>query len=159
MIATIPWCCAWVSEIDPFARAVVEHHWNAPNLGDVTLITEEAIREHGAIDLVAGGTPCQSFSLAGLRKGLDDPRGNLALVFLRIVEMARPRWVLWENVPGVLSSNRGRDFGAFLAALGQLGYSSICATFCAGPVGRRWFFTLSRVRLDCPLQWSHPWVR
>jgi DNA (cytosine-5)-methyltransferase 1 len=75
-----------------------------------------------AIDLLVGGTPCQSFSVAGLRKGLDDPRGNLMLTYLAIADQYRPRWLVWENVPGVLSSNGGKDFGVFLGALGELGY-------------------------------------
>jgi len=120
--APLGWRCAWVSEIEPFPIAVVERRWGLPNLGDMTLITKEMVHDIGAVDLVAGGTPCQSFSLAGLRKGLDDPRGNLALVFLRIVDMARPRWIVWENVPGILSSSGGRDFGCFLGAMGELGY-------------------------------------
>jgi DNA (cytosine-5)-methyltransferase 1 len=74
------------------------------------------------IDLLVGGTPCQSFSVAGLRKGLDDPRGNLMLTYLAIAARYSPKWLVWENVPGVLSSNGGRDFGTFLGALGQLGY-------------------------------------
>jgi DNA (cytosine-5)-methyltransferase 1 len=78
--------------------------------------------ERGAVDVLVGGTPCQSFSVAGLRKGLDDPRGNLALTFVAMVDHYRPKWVIWENVPGVLSSSGGRDFGSFLGALGQLGY-------------------------------------
>jgi DNA (cytosine-5)-methyltransferase 1 len=78
--------------------------------------------EPGSVDLVVGGTPCQSFSVAGLRAGMADPRGNLALTFLAIVDRLRPEWVVWENVPGVLSSNEGRDFGAFLGALVELGY-------------------------------------
>jgi DNA (cytosine-5)-methyltransferase 1 len=76
----------------------------------------------GSIDLICGGSPCQSFSVAGLRKGMDDPRGNLALTYLAIVEKYRPKWVVWENVPGVLSSNGGRDFGSFLGALDEIGY-------------------------------------
>jgi len=116
------WECAWTSEIDPFPTAVVEQRWGLPNLGDITGITDEQLQQHGPIDLLVGGTPCQSFSVAGLRKGLADPRGNLALVYLGLVERSRPQWVVWENVPGVLSSNDGRDFGAFLGALGQLGY-------------------------------------
>jgi DNA (cytosine-5)-methyltransferase 1 len=76
----------------------------------------------GSIDLLVGGTPCQSFSVAGLRKGLDDPRGNLMLTYLAIADQYRPRWLVWENVPGVLSSNGGKDFGVFLGALGELGY-------------------------------------
>jgi DNA (cytosine-5)-methyltransferase 1 len=75
-----------------------------------------------SIDLLVGGTPCQSFSVAGLRKGLEDPRGNLMLTYVGILDKFRPKWCIWENVPGVLSSNGGRDFGAFLGALGELGY-------------------------------------
>ncbi|MFN5826753.1 MAG: DNA cytosine methyltransferase [Rhodobacterales bacterium] len=76
-----------------------------------------------AFDLLVGGTPCQSCSVAGLRQGLDDPRGNLALVYLGVADRYRPRWLVWENVPGVLSSGKGRDFGAFLGGLGELGPS------------------------------------
>jgi DNA (cytosine-5)-methyltransferase 1 len=108
------------SEIDPFPRAVLAHHFpHVPNHGDMTRFQEWP--DH-AIDLLCGGTPCQSFSVAGLRKGLDDPRGNLMLTFGAIAGRYRPRWLVWENVPGVLSSNGGRDFGAFLGMLGQLGY-------------------------------------
>jgi len=90
-----------------------------PNFGDL-----EAWRTwpDAAFDLLVGGTPCQSFSVAGLRQGLDDPRGNLALVYLGVADRYRPRWLVWENVPGVLSSGKGRDFGAFLGGLGELGY-------------------------------------
>jgi DNA (cytosine-5)-methyltransferase 1 len=110
------------SEIEPFPSAVLAHRFpNVPNYGDMTKYKEWPL-ESGSIDLLVGGTPCQSFSVAGLRKGLDDPRGNLALVFLGIADRLRPRWVVWENVPGVLSSSGGRDFGSFLGALGELGY-------------------------------------
>jgi DNA (cytosine-5)-methyltransferase 1 len=90
-----------------------------PNFGDL-----EAYRSWPDADfsLLVGGTPCQSFSVAGLRQGLDDPRGNLALVFLGVADRYRPPWVVWENVPGVLSSGKGRDFGSFLGALVELGY-------------------------------------
>lgn len=74
------------------------------------------------IDLLVGGTPCQSFSVAGLRKGLADPRGNLMLTYGAIAARYRPEWLVWENVPGVLSSNGGRDFGTFLGMLAELGY-------------------------------------
>ncbi len=90
-----------------------------PNFGDMTQFKEWP---DVPIDLLVGGTPCQSFSVAGLRKGLDDPRGNLALTYLAIAARYRPRWLVWENVPGVLSSGKGRDFGSFLGGLGQLGY-------------------------------------
>ena len=78
--------------------------------------------EPGTVDVLVGGTPCTSFSVAGLRKGLDDPRGKLMLVYLGLAEHLRVPWLVWENVPGVLSSSGGRDFGAFLGALAQLGY-------------------------------------
>jgi len=109
------------SEIEKFPSAVLAHHYpDIPNLGDMTKYKEWNYGQ--SIDLIVGGTPCQSFSVAGLRKGLDDPRGNLALVFLGIIEAIRPRWVVWENVPGVLSSKQGRDFGSFIGALAELGY-------------------------------------
>ena len=108
------------SEIEKFPSAVLAHHYpTVPNLGDMTQYKEWNIDQ---IDLLVGGTPCQSFSVAGLRKGLDDPRGNLCLVYLGLAERFRPRWILWENVPGVLSSGGGRDFGSFLGALAELGY-------------------------------------
>lgn len=131
------WRCAWTSEIEPFPIAVVDHHWGFPNLGDMTRITDDDLARNGPVDLLVGGTPCQSFSVAGLRKGLADPRGNLALVYLGLVDRLRPRWVVWENVPGVLLSGRGRDFGAFLGALGQLGYGFSYRVLDAGHFGCR----------------------
>jgi len=89
------------------------------NAGDFTKIGAEDV---GAIDLLAGGTPCQSFSVAGKRAGLDDPRGNLTIEFARLAGRLRPLWVVWENVPGVLSIDGGRTFGAFLGMLVELGY-------------------------------------
>ncbi len=116
------WKAVGFSEIEPFPCAVLAHHYpDVKNYGDMTRWKEWGI-ERGSVGLICGGTPCQSFSVAGLRKGLDDPRGNLMLVFLSILDAVRPRWVVWENVPGVLSSNEGRDFGSFLGGLGQLGY-------------------------------------
>ena len=108
------------SEIEPFPCAVLAHHWpHVPNLGDMT--KHENWPTDIRPDLIVGGTPCQAFSVAGLRKGLADPRGNLTLTFLAILAQYRPRWVVWENVPGVLSENTGA-FGAFLGGLGELGY-------------------------------------
>ena len=116
------WPPVGFSEIEPFPAAVLAHRFpGVPNFGDMTKYKEWPI-EPGSIDVLVGGTPCQSFSVAGLRKGLADPRGNLMLVFLGIAERLRPRWIVWENVPGVLSSGGGRDFGSFLGALGELGY-------------------------------------
>ena len=108
------------SEIEAFPAAVLRHHYpTVSNWGDMTKFQEWPDAD---VSILVGGTPCQSFSVAGLRKGLADPRGNLALTYLAIADRYRPRWICWENVPGVLSSNGGRDFGAFLGGLGQLGY-------------------------------------
>ncbi len=116
------WTPVGFSEIEPFPSAVLAHHYpNVPNFGDMTK-HEQWPLQPGSIDLLVGGTPCQSFSVAGLRKGLHDPRGGLMLTYLEIARRLRPRWVVWENVPGVLSSNGGRDFGSFLGAMGLLGY-------------------------------------
>jgi DNA (cytosine-5)-methyltransferase 1 len=116
------WTPVGFSEIEPFPSAVLAHRFPAvKNYGDMTKYKEWDL-EPGTVDVLVGGTPCQSFSVAGLRKGLDDPRGNLMLVYLGLAERFRIPWLVWENVPGVLSSNGGRDFGTFLGALGQLGY-------------------------------------
>lgn len=110
------------AEIEPFPSAVLKHHFpNTPNYGDITKWKEWNLTP-GSVDLVCAGSPCQAFSVAGLRQGLDDPRGNLALVTLGLVEHLQPKWFLWENVPGVLTSNGGRDFAALLTALGNIGY-------------------------------------
>lgn len=141
------WEPAWFSEIEAFPSAVLAHRFPAvPNLGDMTTLHERDEFKNGTVDLLVGGTPCQSFSVAGLRRGFDDPRGNLALVFLRLASIARPRWIVWENVPGVLSSNGGRDFGSFLGALGQLGYGwsyrILDAQFFGVPQRRRRVFVV-----------------
>lgn len=117
------WEAQWFSEIEQFPSAVLAHRFpSVPNLGDMTKIHETQIFQDATINLLVGGTPCQSFSVAGLRKGLTDPRGNLMLTFLSLAQRKKPRWIVWENVPGVLSSNGGRDFGTFLSALAECGY-------------------------------------
>ena len=115
------WSPVAFSEIEPFPCKVLAHHYpQVPNLGDMTKFKEWP--DYANVDVLVGGTPCQSFSIAGLRKGLDDPRGNLMLTYLAIAAKYLPKWVVWENVPGVLSSNGGKDFGTFLAGLGECGY-------------------------------------
>lgn len=114
------WTPEFFSEIEKFPCAVLAHHYqNVPNLGDMTKF--EGWPDH-AIDILVGGTPCQSFSVAGLRHGLADPRGNLMLTYLAIARRYQPRWLVWENVPGVLSSNKGRDFGTFIRGMEECGY-------------------------------------
>lgn len=114
------WEPAAFSEIEKFPRAVLAHHYpDVPLHGDFTTIKGD---EYGSIDLLCGGTPCQSFSVAGLRGGMGDDRGNLSLEFLKLAKRTGARWIVWENVPGVLSSNGGRDFGAIIGGLAELGY-------------------------------------
>ena len=115
------WNPVGFGEIEKFPSEVLAHHYpNVPNFGDMTKFKEWNIND--TVGLLVGGTPCQSFSVAGLRKGLADPRGNLALTYCGILDHFRPKWFVWENVPGVLSSGKGRDFGSFLGALVELGY-------------------------------------
>jgi DNA (cytosine-5)-methyltransferase 1 len=115
------WKPVGFSEIEKFPSQVLAYHYpTVTNFGDMTKYKEWNLND--SIGLLVGGTPCQSFSVAGLRKGLDDPRGNLALTYVGILDKFRPKWCIWENVPGVLSSGGGRDFGSFLGALDELGY-------------------------------------
>ncbi len=108
------------SEIEPFPCAVLAHHYpNVPNWGDMTKFKEWP---DATINVLVGGTPCQSFSVAGLREGLADSRGNLMLTYLGIAQKYRPEWLVWENVPGVLSSNGGEDFATLLRGMAELGY-------------------------------------
>jgi len=117
------WEAQWFSEIEHFPSEVLKYRFpTVENLGDMTKLTTNETFKASTIDLLVGGTPCQSFSVAGLRGGLADPRGNLMLTFLSLADSKKPRWIVWENVPGVLSSNGGKDFGTFLGALGELGY-------------------------------------
>lgn len=103
------------AEVEPFPCAVLARHYpDVPNLGDMTMIDGSSLR--GRVHVLVGGTPCQSFSVAGLRRGLDDERGNLALEFARLADECNPAFIVWENVPGVLS-DRGNAFGCLLAAL------------------------------------------
>lgn len=121
------WKAAWLSEIEPFPSAVLAHHYpDVPNLGDMTALPERiASGEVEAPDLFCGGTPCQAFSVAGLRRSLDDDRGNLSLTFCEIanaIDTRRqdaglvPAIIFWENVPGVLNT-KDNAFGCFLGAL------------------------------------------
>lgn len=121
------WKAAWLSEIEPFPSAVLAHHYpDVPNLGDMTTLPDR-IRcgDVEAPDVLCGGTPCQAFSVAGLRRSLDDARGNLTLTFCEIadaIDVSRaargdtPAVIVWENVPGVLST-KDNAFGCFLGAI------------------------------------------
>ena len=117
---TLGWNPVAFSEIEKFPGQVLSHHYpSVPNWGDMNKFKEWP---NADVNVLVGGTPCQSFSVAGLRKGLADPRGNLMLTYLAIADKYRPTWLVWENVPGVLSSNGGRDFASLLRGLAELGY-------------------------------------
>ena len=115
------WTPVAFADIDEFPSAVLAYHYpTVPNVGDVVDVDWEQYK--GKADLIVGGSPCQSFSHAGRRLGLDDPRGNLALHYLRIVRAVQPKWFVYENVPGLLSSSEGEDFATFLGEVAKLGY-------------------------------------
>ena len=121
--------CAWrilgfepvaFAEIDKYASAVLAAHYpNVPNLGDVSSIDWSNYR--GNVDIVVGGSPCQSFSIAGNREGLNGASG-LMWEYVRCIREVKPAWLVWENVPGALSSSQGEDFRCLLVALAELGY-------------------------------------
>ena len=112
------WESAWFAEIEAFPSAVLGHRYpSVPNLGDITSPDFiEGTKRSPPVDILIGGTPCQSFSVAGLRRGLGDERGNLTLRFVEIMYGLDPAVTLWENVPGILSS-KDNAFGCFLGAL------------------------------------------
>lgn len=107
------------AEIESFPKAVLrQHNPEVPDLGDMTKVDWK--QYHHAADVVVGGSPCQAFSIAGLRKALDDPRGQLMLEYLRACAEIDPEWIIWENVPGVLSAEHGRAFQSLLEAVAEL---------------------------------------
>ena len=137
------WRPVFFSEIEPFPCALLKHRYpTVPNLGDMTKIKAEKIGEEkwritngtdavelaGRLGCLAGGTPCQDVSVAGKRAGMAEgsgTRSSLAFHFARLCRELQPRWVLWENVPGVLTSNGGRDFAHFVRSIGECGYSVV----------------------------------
>jgi DNA (cytosine-5)-methyltransferase 1 len=110
--------CAWQCEIDPKAREVLRRHFNVEIFDDVKTIGKDA----GAVDVICGGFPCQDVSIAGNRLGFAGERSGLWFEFARVIEELAPGWVVIENVPGLLSSNGGRDFTSVIQRLAQLGY-------------------------------------
>ncbi|OCG08879.1 hypothetical protein A9G13_02115 [Gilliamella sp. wkB178] len=131
----------WFSEIESFPSAVLDHHWpQIPNLGDMTKIHEKITKgEQLTPDVLVGGTPCQSFSIAGPREGLGDSRGQLSLSYIELANVIdeerkksgkKESIIVWENVPGVLSS-KDNAFGQFI---GKLAGESVALQ----PAGRKW---------------------
>lgn len=144
------WKPVGFSEIEAFPCAVLAQRFpSVPNFGDVTKYHTWDIKP-GSFDVLIGGSPCQAFSVAGLRKGLEDPRGNLALVFLGLVDHFMPRWVIWENVPGTLS-DKTNVIGNMLDAFAELGYmldiDILDARYFGVPQRRRRVFIVAQ-RID-----------
>ena len=135
------------AEIEPFPCELLKQKYPAvKNYGDITQYEKWNI---GQFDILAGGTPCQSFSIAGKRGGTADERGALMYAYLGIVEAYRPRWIIWENVPGVLSSNSGYDFTSFLAGVEECGYGwayrVLDAQYFGVPQRRRRVFVVGHI--------------
>lgn len=150
--APLGWEPLAFAEIEPFCCELLEKRFpGVPNLGDVCGVDWSEYR--GKCDLIIGGSPCQAFSVAGKRKGLDDPRGRLMLEYARAVRDVAPRWVLWENVPGVLSQDGGRAFGTLLGLLEDCGYALawrvLDAQFFGVPQRRRRVFLVGHPRAQC----------
>lgn len=143
------WKPQWFAEVDPFCCKVLEKHWqNVPNLGDVNNNFDAT-----PVDLIIGGSPCPSFSLAGHRRGMADNRGILALKYCEIIDKMKPKWFIWENVPGVLSSHNGEDFEVILNEMVKSGYSvvwTILDARCFGlPQSRKRLFVVGRLGNRC----------
>jgi DNA (cytosine-5)-methyltransferase 1 len=139
------------SEIDPFCNTLLEYYYpNTPNIGDMR--DAEIERYGGSFELLVGGTPCQSFSIAGKRGGLDDPRGRLVWEYIRFLDVCRPQWFVWENSCGVLTVNRGEDFKVFVSEIIKCGYS-LCWRVLDGrdfatPQPRRRVFVVGHIGED-----------
>ncbi len=133
------WTPAFFSEVAAFPAAVLAHHYpEVPNLGDMTKFEEWL--DH-AIDLLAGGTPCQDVSIgqsAGTGRGgdgLDGTRSGLAFSFVGILRRYRPRWFVWENVPNILSKRLASGFLRFIRRIGELGYCCVWRVLDAAGFG------------------------
>ena len=151
--------CAWeplgwepvaFSEIEPFPCAVLAERFpEVPNLGDITEIDwKEVLEKYGEVDLIVGGSPCQSFSVAGKREGLSG-ESRLMFEYIRAVQEVRPRWFVWENVPGALTSEGGAAFGQLLREMDGLGYGVawrvLDSRFFGVPQRRRRVFAVGRL--------------
>ena len=148
---TLGWEPLAFADIDNFPSAVLAHHYpDVPNVGNVEEVDWSEYK--GKADLIVGGSPCQSFSVAGKRLGMDDPRGNLALEYLRAVREIQPAWFVFENVPGLLSSAEGQDFGEFLGEVAELGYGFawrvLDAQYFGVPQRRRRLFVVGHIGGD-----------
>ena len=140
--------CAGQVEYDAAARSVLARHW--PDVKRMNDVREVQGDEFGAIDVICGGFPCQDVSVAGRREGLAGERSGLWFEFRRIVDRAKPRWVVVENVPGLLSSHGGRDFATVVRGLVECGYGVawrvLDAQYFGVPQPRRRVFIVASLR-------------
>jgi DNA (cytosine-5)-methyltransferase 1 len=132
--------CVWQVENDDYCREILEAHWpHVARFGDVRDWTPS--RDEHSCDVICGGFPCQDLSVAGKRAGLAGSRSGLFWHIVRVASILRPEWLVLENVPGLLSSNGGRDMGAIIGGLEDAGYS------CAWRVlDSQWFGVAQRRR-------------
>lgn len=129
------WTPVGFAEIEPFPSEVLKQRWpHVKNYGNLENYQSWDIPT-GSVDVLVGGPPCQAFSVAGLREGMADPRGNLSLIYFSLVAKLRPKWLVYENVPGLLSARGGQDFSALLSALAECGYGFAYRTLDAANFG------------------------
>ena len=112
--------CVGFSEIDKYASQVLKYLYKTKNYGDCKKINWSEVPD---FDMLTGGSPCQDFSIAGKRAGIEGARSGLVWEYIRCLQEKKPRYFIWENVKGLLSSNSGRDFGSILIAFSESGYS------------------------------------
>ena len=146
------WSVKWQVENDPYCNKILSRHWpEAARYGDITGVDTDSLER---VDLICGGFPCQDLSVAGTRKGLAGERSALFFQVVRIADALRPRWLLVENVPGLLSSNDGRDFGVVVGELAQLGYGLqwrvLDSQHFGVPQRRRRVFIVGHLGAPCP---------
>ena len=119
---SLGWTPVGFAEIEPFPCEVLKQRFpTVKNYGNLENYEQWQI-EPGTVDVLVGGPPCQAFSVAGLREGMADPRGNLSLIYFGLVNRIKPKWIVYENVPGLLSARSGSDFSSLLTALAECGY-------------------------------------
>ena len=143
------------SEVEPFPLRVLAERFDAPNLGDVTKVDAEEVRERfGRVDVICGGFPCQDLSVAGKRAGLAGGRSGLFWEIIRLTRGLQPAWLVLENVPGLLSSDNGRDMRGVVSALDELGYGvawrCLDAQHFGVPQRRNRLFFVCRLGAPCP---------
>jgi len=146
------WKCRWQIEIDAACNRVLQRHWpDVERKGDIRRVKGAELEE---VDLICGGFPCQDVSVAGKRKGLKGERSGLFFGFAGLLQELRPAWCLIENVPGLLTSNRGADFLVVLDELGKCGYGVawriLDSQFFGVPQKRRRVFIAGCLGRPCP---------